>query len=133
MDKPDIPFLSAAELGQLIRGKEVSPVEAVEAYLERIQQVEDRVKAFVTVTGDLALQQAEEADRRTLIRRLSFDLTGLPPTWEQVQAFVAALDQLPATDDLEGSPAGDVVGEREAEIEVVVSLLVIHRPEHEGT
>ena len=34
-------------------------------------------------------EPAGEADRRTLIRRLSFDLTGLPPTWEQVQAFAA--------------------------------------------
>ena len=34
-------------------------------------------------------ERALEAGRRTLIRRLSFDLTGLPPTWEQVQAFVA--------------------------------------------
>lgn len=31
---------------------------------------------------------AAEADRRTLLRRLSFDLTGLPPTREQVEAFV---------------------------------------------
>jgi len=34
-------------------------------------------------------EPAREADRRTLIRRLSFDLTGLPPAWEQVRAFAA--------------------------------------------
>lgn len=36
-----------------------------------------------------ALKPAEEADRRTLIRRLSFDLTGLPPGPDDVDAFVA--------------------------------------------
>jgi hypothetical protein len=34
------------------------------------------------------LQPAPEADRRTLARRLSLDLTGLPPTPEEVEAFV---------------------------------------------
>ncbi|MCX7423098.1 MAG: PSD1 and planctomycete cytochrome C domain-containing protein [Planctomycetia bacterium] len=39
------------------------------------------------------LQLAPEADRRTLIRRLTFDLIGLPPTPDEVAAFVA--DQAP--------------------------------------
>ena len=39
------------------------------------------------------LAPSREADRRTLIRRLSFDLIGLPPTPEEVRSFIA--DQWP--------------------------------------
>ena len=37
---------------------------------------------------DAGLEPAPEADRRTLVRRLTYDLTGLPPTPEEVEAFI---------------------------------------------
>lgn len=47
------------------------------------------VDAFITARlHGSGLAPAPEADRRTLIRRLSFDLLGLPPTPEEVAAFV---------------------------------------------
>ena len=37
MNKESIPFLTVTELSEVIREKEVSPVEVTEAYLERIE------------------------------------------------------------------------------------------------
>ena len=47
------------------------------------------IDAFVQLRREAeGLKPAAEADRRTLLRRLSLDLTGLPPTPEEVDAFV---------------------------------------------
>ena len=63
MDKVDIPFLSATELSRLIERKEVSPVEATEAYLERIEDLDFKFNAYLTVCRNQALQDAREAER----------------------------------------------------------------------
>jgi mono/diheme cytochrome c family protein len=66
------------------------------------------IDAFILAKhNELGLRHAAEADRRTLIRRLSFDLHGLPPTPEEVDAFLSdarpdAYDQL--VDRLLASP-----------------------------
>ena len=52
--------------------------------------VKDPIDNFILARLDKeGLQPSPEADRRILIRRLSFDLTGLPPKPEDVEAFVA--------------------------------------------
>jgi hypothetical protein len=52
--------------------------------------VRNSIDAFIAAELHKAqLTPAAEADRRTLIRRLTFDLTGLPPTPEEVAAFTA--------------------------------------------
>ena len=58
MDKKDIPFLSTAELARLIEGKEVSPVEATEAYLERIDDLDFKFNSYFTVCREEALKAA---------------------------------------------------------------------------
>ncbi|MEZ5386241.1 MAG: PSD1 and planctomycete cytochrome C domain-containing protein [Prosthecobacter sp.] len=53
------------------------------------KQVRTPVDAFVLAKmGEKGLHMAQEADRRTLIRRVTLDLTGLLPTPEEVEAFV---------------------------------------------
>jgi hypothetical protein len=57
--------------------------------LEDRHWVRNRVDAFVLAKlRKQGLGPAPEADRLTLIRRLTFDLTGLPPSPAEVQAFV---------------------------------------------
>jgi len=53
------------------------------------RRVRNPIDAFIEARlKDQGLTPAPEADRRSLIRRLAFDLTGLPPTPEEVDLFV---------------------------------------------
>ena len=77
MSEPSLTDLTISQARELLDRREVSSVELTRAALDRITQVEDSVKAFVTVTKDLALQQAEESDRRIAAGDAA-PLTGIP-------------------------------------------------------
>ena len=62
MDRDDIPSLSATELASLIESKQVSPVDAVEAYLDRIQRIDPQVNSFITVAAEEARREAKQAE-----------------------------------------------------------------------
>ena len=62
MEKSQIPFLTVAQLGALLRDREVSPVEAAEAYLDRIDAKDGQIGAYLTVTREEALAAARQAE-----------------------------------------------------------------------
>ena len=58
----DVAFLSAVRQAELIRTKQASPVELVQGYLDRIDRLDGRLRAYVTVTRDAALAAARRAE-----------------------------------------------------------------------
>ncbi len=85
MEKHELPFLSATELAGLIRNREVSPVEATEAYLDRIAAVDGKLNSYITVTGEEALAAARQAETEIAAGSYRGAMHGIP---------VAVKDQL---------------------------------------
>ena len=70
--------LPLEEAGSALRERRVSPAELTEACLARIEAVEPRLNAFVTVTADLARAQAREAGDEITAGRYRGPLHGIP-------------------------------------------------------
>ena len=85
MDKEDIPFLSASELSRLIERKDVSPVEATEAYLDRIDALDFKFNSYLALCRKDALQAAREAESAIVQGNYLGPMHGIP---------VAVKDQL---------------------------------------
>jgi len=68
---------TAAELSEILRNRKATSVEIARSCLDRIGALEHDIRAFVTVTPELALSMAEEADRR-LASGGGGPLTGIP-------------------------------------------------------
>ena len=77
MGLADVVGLTLHEARELLDRGEISSVELTQAVLDRIEDIEDRVKAFVTVTQDTALAQARDADARIAAGDAAA-LTGIP-------------------------------------------------------
>src|SRR5712671_5325321 len=60
--KSDATWLSLSEASRLVRDKKISPVELTEGCLRRIERLNPKLNAFITVTGESALAQAREAE-----------------------------------------------------------------------
>src|SRR6266508_1514539 len=78
MTSPDLGFTPATELAALIRAKKLSSVELTKATLERIERLNPKLNAFVTVTADLATEAAKKAEQVVMKGGALGPLTGVP-------------------------------------------------------
>ena len=69
--------LTIHELHELIRKREVTSQEATESVLKRMESVEEKVNSYITVTKELAMKQAKQADEKVKQGKGS-TLTGIP-------------------------------------------------------
>ena len=78
MTKSELPNLTAARLSDLMAARQVSPVEATEAYLRRIESIDPTLRAYLTVAADSALEQARQAERDIMSGVRRGPLQGVP-------------------------------------------------------
>ena len=74
----ELSDLTGHELSRLLEGREASAGEIVESALRRIEAVDDRVRAFLTVTADEARAQARAVDERHSEGGPSSPVAGVP-------------------------------------------------------
>jgi aspartyl-tRNA(Asn)/glutamyl-tRNA(Gln) amidotransferase subunit A len=77
----DLAFASIFQVARLFRKRKLSPVELIRILLARIDQLNPQLNAFLTVTPDLALAQAKQAERELSRGKSSRDrgpLHGIP-------------------------------------------------------
>ena len=90
-EKP-LYYLSIHEAQQLIKDRQLSPIELTRAVLDRIQAVDDKLHAYINLMADSAMQEARTAETEIVKGNWRGPMHGIP---------VAVKDQL----DVEGAPA----------------------------
>jgi len=76
--KSQVLFLPVRELSELVRTRQVRPVELAELYLDRLERVGPRYNAVVTMMRDHALAQARRAEGEIAAGRWRGPLHGIP-------------------------------------------------------
>ncbi|MEY4541189.1 MAG: hypothetical protein RLZZ306_2946, partial [Bacteroidota bacterium] len=77
-DKNDLAFYNVRQLAELIKTKKISSVELTKFYLERLKKYDPQLQCVVTLTEDLALKQATQADAEIALGKYRGLLHGIP-------------------------------------------------------
>ena len=74
----ELTSLYLHEAAELLKTRQISPVELTQAHLLRISQLDQRLNAFITLIPELALQQARQAEAEILKGNYRGTLHGIP-------------------------------------------------------
>jgi hypothetical protein len=74
----DIAFSRVVDLAPLVRSREISSVDLTGMYIERMKKYSPNLLCLITLTEDLALTQAAEADKEIRAGRYRGPLHGIP-------------------------------------------------------
>ena len=74
----EVLYKPVTDLAKMVRARQISPVELTRAYLARIETLNPKLSAFATVTADLALGQARQAEREIAAGKGRGPLHGIP-------------------------------------------------------
>ena len=77
-DIRSLAFAPVTELSRLLRARKITSTELTRMYLERLKRFGPRLLCVVTITEDLALEQAARADRETAGRGYRGPMHGIP-------------------------------------------------------
>src|SRR5215471_14931874 len=78
MTDAELKKLTLASAAAKVRRKEISPVELTEAILRRVDRVNGQMRAFITVTSDLAMETARRTERNLMSGKDLGPLAGVP-------------------------------------------------------
>jgi aspartyl-tRNA(Asn)/glutamyl-tRNA(Gln) amidotransferase subunit A len=78
MEASELCYLSLRSLGTLIQRQELSPVEATEAVVDRVEKIDRQLNSFITLLRDEAMAQARAAEREILEGHYRGPLHGIP-------------------------------------------------------
>ena len=73
-----VHYATITELAPLIRSGELSPIDLTRAQLDRIERLNPKLRAYATVTADLAIEQAEQAESEIADGKYRGELHGIP-------------------------------------------------------
>jgi aspartyl-tRNA(Asn)/glutamyl-tRNA(Gln) amidotransferase subunit A len=74
----ELPLLELAEASRAVQKKEISPLELTRACLDRIERLNPRLNAFITVTAETALESARTAEEEIARGEWKGPLHGIP-------------------------------------------------------